>query len=77
MSDLRATADHTVVLRAELERTRHTLLGTWRDRHAQAFDQDVLVPLRRETDALERAVTAADVEIDSALRALRNLGAHL
>lgn len=77
MSDLRASGDHTVVLRGALERARHSLLGVWRDRHAQAFDQDVLVPLRRETDALARAIAEADREIDVAFRALRGLGAHI
>ena len=77
MSDLRASLDHTVVLRAELERARNSLLGVWRDRHAQAFDQDVLVPLQRETDALARTIAEADREIDAAFRALRSLGAHI
>jgi hypothetical protein len=77
VSDLRASGDHTVVLRAALERARISLLGAWRDRHAQAFDQDVLVPLQRETDALARTLAEADREIDTAFRALRGLGAHI
>jgi hypothetical protein len=77
VTDLRASRDHTVVLSGALERARISLLGVWRDRHAQAFDLDVLVPLQRETDALARAIAEADREIDVAFRALRGLGAHI
>ena len=77
MSALRASADHTTVLRAQLRRTRDGLMRVWQDEHSQDVDRDVLGPLDREIGRIVETITDADREVDAALRALRALGAYI
>ena len=71
MSALRASADHTVVLRANLTRATRSLLGAWRDAGSASFDRDVLRPLDQDADRLARAISAADGQLDTLLASLR------
>jgi hypothetical protein len=76
VSELRASRDHVVVLRAALTRAGEALAGAWRDEHARGFRQDVLGPLEHEADEVARAISTADQQIDASLTTLRRLEAQ-
>lgn len=77
MTALRAPLDRLAVLRDQLLRSHDRLMSVWQDEHAREVERDVFASIDRQTARIVEAVTSADREVDAALRALRNLGAHI